>query len=238
MGPLGDVERGAAVESVVTEIGVRQDQQVQGQQVIARDNAGRLADAESPPESPGAVAVGGVGPGADPSAGGLDNDVALDQVQVQLSLARQRALVAVVSQVGPADANVSDQPDGAFLAETTRDSAGVAPSTTLFLVPGLPVRDVRLALEAEGLAVGWGGAVVVTQELGDGRLVELELVPLFGSDPWREDVLEERNEFLGRRRREGWSMAVRDVSGGVAVLSGPLAELELAGLLDLTLGLR
>ena len=259
MGPVGDVERGTVAESVVTEIGVRQDQQV-----MERDNAVRLADAESPAESPAAEAVGVVGGGADRGAGGSDDDAVLDQVQVQGLLARQRALAAVVPEVGPADASVSDQPaddrvepalfsdelrpsapaqdrlDRVFPTETRalRALAGVALSTTPFLVPGLPVRDVRLALEADGLAGGRGVSVVVTQELGDGRVVELEFVPLAGSDPRREDALQERNEFLGRTRPEGWGMAVRDVPGGVAVLSGPLTELELGELLDLALGLR
>ena len=111
-------------------------------------------------------------------------------------------------------------------------------STTSFLVPGLPVRDVRLAPEADGLAGGPSGSVIVTQELGDGLVIELQFVPLAGGDAVLREAFQERKELLGRTSPADWSMAVRDVPGGVAVLSGPLTERELEDLLDRALGLR
>jgi hypothetical protein len=74
--------------------------------------------------------------------------------------------------------------------------------------------------------------VVVTQELGDGRLIELEFVPLAVSEAVVGGAFQERSDFLDRIQPAGWARAVRDVPGGVAVLSGPLTEPELAELLD------
>ena len=275
-GPVGDVARGVVAEPVVTEIGLRP---AADQQRAELDNtvelaeaetlresqaevAGRLAEAEAPSESPGAVAVGGDGLGANRGVGGFDDDVVLDQVEAVS--ARQRAESAVTRGVGPADASVGAQAaepraQALSLSDELRRSApavdrqdaasplgNAAPapaaaaslSTTSFLVPGLPVRDVRLAPEADGSAGVPGGSVVVTQELGDGRLIELRFVPLAGSDAVVGGAFQERNDFFGRTQPVGWAMAVRDVPGGVAVLSGPLTEPELAGLLERALGLR
>ena len=225
--------------------------------------AAGLAEAEAPRESPGAGAVGGDGLGADRGAGGFDDDAVLDQVEAVS--ARQRAESAVAREVGPADASVGAQAaepqvQAPSLSDELRRSApdldrrdaasplgyaAPAPSTAAslsttssFLVPGLPVRDVRLVPGADGSAGGPGGSVVVTQELDDGRLVELQFVPSAGSDAVVGGVFQERNEFLGRIQPAGWAMAVRDVPGGVAVLSGPLTEPELGELLDRALGLR
>ena len=49
-------------------------------------------------------------------------------------------------------------------------------------------------------------------------------------------AFQERSDFLGRIQPSGWVMVVRDVSGGMAVLSGPLTEPELAELLDRAFG--
>ena len=236
-----------------------------------------LVQADIPPELQDAAAAGGGRLGADRGAGGLDDDLVLDQVEAVS--ARQRAESAVARRVEPADASVrapaeepkveaarlSDELRGSALSSSTpavdrRDGASLfsdaAPgppaaaslSTTPFLVPGLPVRDVRLAPEADRVAGGPSGSVVVrsvvvrsvvvTQELGDGRIIELQFVPLAGGDSVLGEALRERNEFLGRTRQAGWGMAVRDVPGGVAVLSGPLTERELEDLLDRALGLR
>jgi hypothetical protein len=224
-----------------------------------------LAQADSPPELQDAVAGGGVGPGANQAAVGFDDDLALDQIEVE---ARQReeavarrvepAAASVRAQAAELQveaARLSDELRGSALsspaaAEDRRDgaspfdnappepSAASSPSTTPFLVPGLPVRDVRLAPEADGLAGASSGSVVVTQELGDGRIIELQFVPRAEGDPVLGGSLQERNEFLGRTRQAGWGMAVRDVPGGVAVLSGPLTERELEVLLDRALGPR
>jgi hypothetical protein len=74
--------------------------------------------------------------------------------------------------------------------------------------------------------------MVVTQELEDGRVVELQFIPRAGSDPALGAALQERDDLVGRTRPVGWGMAVRVVPGGVAVLSGPLTESELEDLLD------
>ena len=224
--------------------------------------AGRLAEAETPPESPDAVAVGGVALGSDRSAGRFDDDAVLDQVEAVP--ARQRVESAAARGVELADGNVrapaaeppqqalalseelrrsvsaADRRDGASLfSDAAPGPSGVpSASTTSFLVPGLPVRDVRLDLETEGLAGARGGSVVVTQELEDGRFVELQFIPVAGSDPAPGEPTQERSGFLGRTRPAGWRMAVRDVPGGVAVLSGPLTERELEELLDRALGPR
>jgi hypothetical protein len=71
-----------------------------------------------------------------------------------------------------------------------------------------------------------------------GRLIELQFVPLAGSGAVGGGAFQERSDFLGRIQPTGWAMVVRDVPGGVAVLSGPLTEPELAELLDRALGLR
>ena len=226
-----------------------------------------LAQADSPPESQDAVAGGGVGPGADQAAVGFDDDLALDQITVVPARQREESAVARRLERADANvraqaaepqveaARLSDELRGSALsrsapAEDRRDgaslfdnaapgpSASASPPMTPFLVPGLPVRDVRLAPEADGLAGGPSGSVVVTQELGDGRVIELQFVPLAGGDPVLGGSLQERNEFFGRTRQAGWGMVVRDVPGGVAVLSGPLTERELEDLLDRALGPR
>jgi hypothetical protein len=101
-------------------------------------------------------------------------------------------------------------------------SAPASLSTTPLLVPGVLVRDVLVAPEADSVAGGPGGLVVVTQELDDGRIIELRFVPLSGSGVLLREAFQERNEIFGRTLPAGWGMAVREVPGGVAVLSGAL----------------
>ena len=122
--------------------------------------------------------------------------------------------------------------------EARRALAGETVSNTPLLVPGLPVRDVRLAPRDGGPGVGAGGAVVVTQELPDGRVVELRFVPLASGDVVVGGAFQARNDPFSGTQREGWGTVVRDVPGGVAVLSGPLTEPELDELLDRMLGPR
>ncbi|MCH7890136.1 MAG: zf-HC2 domain-containing protein [Gemmatimonadetes bacterium] len=236
-------------------------------ELMERDNAGRFAEAETLPASPSSEVVEGVPPVSDRAAGGFDDDAVLDQVEALPVRQREESAVArgagpadasVAAQVeetpveeAPVQARIFrdelrsstsavDRRDRAVLLgnEARRALAGETVSNTPFLVPGLPVRDVRLAPRDGGQGGGAGGAVVVTQELPDGRVVELRFVPLAGSDSVLGGALRERNEFLGRSRQAGWGMAVRDVSGGVAILSGPLTERELEDLLDRALGLR
>ena len=221
-----------------------------------------LAEADAPRESPSAVGVVGGGLDADRGARVFDDDVVLDQVEAVS--ARQRAESAVAGDVGAADAGLraqaadpqvqapslsdelrrsapaADRRDGVSLRANAAPAPAAAPSlsTTSFLIPGLPVRDVRLAPGADGLAGGLSSSVVVTQELGDGRVVELQFVPLAGSDGVIGGAFQERNLFAGRIQPAGWAMAVRGVTGGMVVLSGPLTEPELAELLDRALGLR
>ena len=275
-GPAGDVARGAVAEPVVTRIEARPSAD---EERLERDNigelaqaetlrelqgatAGRLAEAETPPESPDAAVVGGVALGSDRGAVRFDDDAVLDQVEAVS--ARQRAESAAALGVEPADANLraqaadpqvealslfdelrrpasaADRRDAASLLNNAAPGPAAASSlsTTPFLVPGLPVLDVRLAPESDGLAGGRGSSLVVTQELEDGRVVELQFVPAAGDDPALREPLQERSGILGRTRPTGWRMAVRDVPGGVAVLSGPLTEPELEELLDRAFGPR
>ena len=134
----------------------------------------------------------------------------------------------------------SDRQDGAsvFGNAPPGASASASLSSISFLVPGLPVLDMRVAPEADGRAGEPGGLVVVTQELEDGRVIELRFVPLVGSDVVRREVFQERNNLLGRTAQADWRTTVREVPGGVAVLSGPLTQRELEDLLDRVLGPR
>ena len=90
----------------------------------------------------------------------------------------------------------------AFGNEVPRVSADVTLATTPFLVPGLPVRDVRLAPEADGLARRAGGSGVVTQVLGDGGFIDREVVARRGSVPGRAGAWEAR-DVRRRRPRSG-----------------------------------
>ena len=275
-GPASEVVRAGSAEPVATEIGSRP---AADQERSERDNvgvlaetetlresraasAGDLAEAEAPPESPIAMAVGGVELGAEQRAAGFDDDAVLDQAEAVS--ARQRAESAATRGLGAADAIVGaqaaepqvralspsdelrrsvpavDRRDGVSpLGNAARAPSAVASlSATSLLVPGLPVRDVRLAPGADGLAGGPGGSVAVTQELGDGRVIELQFIPLADSDALVDEAFQQRKLVLGRTQPADWAMAVRDVPGGVAVLSGPLTEPELAELLDRALGVR
>lgn len=179
----------------------------------------------------------------------LDEPAVLDQVQAQA--ARQRAASGVAPEVVPADARaqaaeppvetarLSEQRRVSSLSSSAPDanrqdgalrfddaapgaSAPASLSTTPLLVPGVLVRDVLVAPEADSVAGGPGGLVVVTQELDDGRIIELRFVPLSGSGVFLREAFQERNEIFGRTLPAGWGMAVREVPGGVAVLSGAL----------------
>ena len=239
------------------------DAQPESQVAVVRG----LAQGDTPPELQDAAAVGGGRLNADGGAVASDGDLALDQVEPVPARQREESAVArrleladanvsaqaaepqveaarlsdeVRGSAVPSSAPQEDRRDGASLFENAAPAPSVSASlsTTPFLVPGLPVRDVRLAPEADGLAGGPSGSVIVTQELGDGRVIELQFVPLAGGDAVLREAFQERNELLGRTSPADWSMAVRDVPGGVAVLSGPLTERELEDLLDRALGLR
>ena len=222
----------------------------------------------APPESQGAAAAAGGRLGADRAAGGSDDDAVLDQVVIfSPSRRRAESLVAPglapadTSLRAQADEPQVEEPQVEALALSdelrrfqpavdAQDRASlsgivaaapvavVSRSPTPFLVPGLPVLDVWLAPEADGLPGGSGRSMVVTQELEDGRVVELRFVPRAGSDPALGAALRERNDPVGRTRPVGWGTTVREVPGGVAVLSGPLTERELEDLLDRALGPR
>ena len=265
--PVGDVERVGFIEPAATEIGVRSSDDQEAQEPMERENTRRLSEAETPAESPSAVAVGGDGRGADRGAVEFDNDAVQAQVEpvldrVESVPARQQVESAIARGVGPADVDVRaravqplpvearslrEELGRSAPATDRRDAASVSNAgggpalneatiaTTPFLVPGLPVREVRLAQEAD---VTTGGQVVVTQELEDGRTVELRFVPLTSGDRELAGAFQERNDLLSRAQPEGWGMVFRDVPGGTAVLSGPLTEPELAELLARALGLR
>ena len=236
-------------------------------ELMERDSAGRFAEAETPPASPSSEVVAGAPPVSDRAAGGFDDDAVLDQVEALPVRQREESAVArgvepadasVAAQVEetpveetPVQArafldelrsstSAVDRRDRAVLLgnEAPRAFAGGTVSTTPFLVPGLPVRDVRLAPGADGQGGRAGGAVVVTQELPDGRVVELRFVPLASRDVVVGGAFQARDDSFSRTQRAGWGTVVRDVPGGVAVLSGPLTEPELDELLDRMLGPR
>jgi len=276
-GPTGDATGETVGEPVVREVGVRSPDAQEREaslELMERDNAGRIAEAETLPASPSSEVVEGAPPVSDRAASGFDDDAVLDQVAALP--VRQREESAVARGVGPADASVAaqveappveepqvqepqveetpvqarifrdelrsstsavDRRDRAVLLgnEARRALAGETVSNTPFLVPGLPVRDVRLAPRDDASA---GGAVVVTQELPDGRVVELRFVPLASGDVVVGGAFQTRDDSFSRTQRAGWGMVVRDVPGGVAVLSGPLTEPELDELLDRMLGPR
>jgi hypothetical protein len=168
-----------------------------------------------------------------------DDDVALDQVRT--APVRPRGLEPAARGLAPAGAPSVD-PAAERRAKTASLTDGLLSSTIFssvpFMVPGLPVRDVRLESEADGPAAASGGSVVVTQELDDGLQIELRFIPLNESDAVRVGASEEWSNLRNGARGAGWATTVRSVPGGVAVLSGPLPELELAELLGRALGAR
>ncbi len=117
-GPTADLERVSVAEPVASEIEIRSsdDQELRERQdpqqrqelaeAIERGNAGRLAEAETPLESPSVAAVGGARE-ADQGAAGFDDDAVLDQVEAVS--ARQRAESTVARGVGPTDADITAQ---------------------------------------------------------------------------------------------------------------------------------
>ncbi len=148
-----------------------------------------------------------------------------------------RPTVTVVIPVYFAEATIGRLVEAADAAQSgTAVQSGVVPSlsTTPFLVPGLVVRLVRLAGDAGRAA----GSVIVTQELEDGRAIELQCIPFADGGGVVGGSLRERNDLIGPSGRAGWNMVARNVAGGLAVLSGPLTEPELSELLDRALGPR
>ena len=168
--------------------------------------------------------------------------------------AENRAAGAVVREVAPtapAEALSKADPADLFADQANAvalDEMSVTARTSSFVIPGLPVRDVRLSAVTEGLEP----SVIVIQELPDGRTLELRFVAVAqggavdgaalarkaskGVPSDREaaerDALEEAQGLLGESIPEGWSQVVRAVQGGVAILRGPLSEAELSELLD------
>ena len=255
-GALAEVENLPAPPAAVARRFADADAQPEEQVAAVRG----LAEAETPPESQVAAAVGGVR--ADRGAGASADDVLLDQVAAVP--ARQRRELSATPAVGPADPTASALTAEALAAEPQVEAASdelrrsavdqrsgasrignavtEAPaasfrSTTSILVPGLRVLEVRVVTEADGRAGGLS-SMVVTQELEDGRVVELQFVPLAGSDAALKETLQERNDLRGREQAADWGRVIRDVPGGLAVLSGPLTSGELAELLDRALGPR
>ncbi len=123
-------------------------------------------------------------------------------------------------------------------AGTFRDRAvrafSVNPPPTSFVIPGIPVRDVRLTVVSAGL----GASVVVVHSLPDGRVVELQFVPLPTGDADESDALGSVRELLAASLPEGWSIAMREAPGGLATLRGPLDESELSDMLARALANR
>ncbi len=178
---------------------------------------------------------------------------AIDPTGVAVA-ADNRAAGAVVREVAPtalaAELSKTD-PEDPFANEANAvafDEMSITARTSSFVIPGLPVRDVRLSALAEGLEP----SVTVIQELPDGRTLELRFVAVArggaaddaasarraskgvpsGRELEERDALEEAQGLFGESIPEGWSQVVRAVQGGVAILRGPLSEAELSELLD------
>ena len=152
------------------------------------------------------------------------------------------ALAAELSKTDPEDPFANEANALAF------DEMSITARTSSFVIPGLPVRDVRLSALTEGLEP----SVTVIQELPDGRTLELRFVAVArggaaddvasarkaskgvpsGRELEERDALEEAQGLFGESIPEGWSQVVRAVQGGVAILRGPLSEAELSALLD------
>ena len=145
--------------------------------------------------------------------------------------ADNRAVADVARGVAPAvveEEVAKSDPDVTFADDA--NVMGLAKMSVLersgsFVIPGLPIRDVRITGAVEGSDSG----VTVVQELPDGRTVELRFLP----NPPR-GVADERfaEGLLELPVREGWRQVVRPLPEGVAVLRGPLSETELSELLE------
>ena len=168
--------------------------------------------------------------------------------------ADNRAAGAPAREVAPtalADELSKTDPQDLFANEANAeafDDMSITARTSSFVIPGLPVRDVRLSALTEGLEP----SVTVIQELPDGRTLELRFVAVArggaaddaasarkdskgvpsGRELEERDALEEAQWLFGESIPEGWSQVGRAVQGGVAILRGPLSEAELSALLD------
>ena len=178
---------------------------------------------------------------------------AIDPTGVAVA-ADNRAAGAVVREVAPtvlADELSKTDPEDPFANEANAvafDEMSITARTSSFVIPRLPVRDVRLSALTEGLEP----SVTVIQELPDGRTLGLRFVAVArggaaadaasarraskgvpsGRELEERDALEEAQGLFGESIPEGWSQVVRAVQGGVAILRGPLSEAELSELLD------
>ena len=169
--------------------------------------------------------------------------------------ADNRAAGPPAREVAPtafADELSKTNPEDLFANEANAlalDEMSITGRTSSFIIPGLPIRDVRLSALTEGLEP----SVTVVQELPDGRTLELRFVAATAqggaadnaasarkvstgvpsdSELEERDALEEAQGLAGESIPEGWSQVVRAVPGGVAILRGPLSEAELFELLD------
>jgi hypothetical protein len=219
----------------------------------------RLDEAVTPLDSRGARVSEEARSTSDPSGARDADDVALDQIRAVS--ARQRAQSNVASGAASPSVDVTGQTaearlERAAFSDGLQDAPAGRPgnvaafgnaalepspaplSTIPFLIPGLPVRGVRLAASAEIPDGRAAASVIVTQELDDGRFIELQFVALVEDDPVVGGTSPELSDLLSSPRPAGWRVALRTVAGGVAVLSGPLTEPELVDLLDLVLAPR
>lgn len=151
------------------------------------------------------------------------------------NVAQARGLASVLEQEG---AGVRRSLGARDALADGRSGAGADVSTPL-LIPGIRVLDIRFAPQA-GVP---GVAVVVTQEMTGGQVVELRFVPVAGGglenrDGVAEVVSRDTNEAPSDALPEGWNEVVRSVPGGVATLRGPFAESELSRLLELAVEAR
>ena len=132
------------------------------------------------------------------------------------------------------------------LGDVVMDEMSVTGRTSSLIVPGLSIRDVRLL----GPDLERGATVVVVQELDDGRAVELwfrmnsdDVLGVAGSvqeeaESRERDRLQQSRDLGEGPLPAGWRRVARPVNGGVAVIRGPLSEVELSTLLDAAVGGR
>ena len=159
-----------------------------------------------------------------------------------IGLAQQRASEARPQAALAAEPAERSRLEAGANALIALDEVSVTEGVGSFVIPGLPIRDVRMS----GVIGGAGSAVTIVHELPDGRTVELRFVTSEGDDARRKvagreaegpeaserDVVVDSEGFRDPDLPEGWSQVVRAVPGGLAILRGPLGEAGLSELLD------
>jgi hypothetical protein len=192
------------------------------------------------------------------------------EVAVPADVVDNRAVAGVargVAATATAEELAKSDQDGVFADDANAvalNEMSITGRTTSFVIPGLSIRDVRVA----GAAQGADPTVTIIQELPDGSVVELRFVPTAGGlladgfaagevravtdeargkvalreaegqEEAERDALKKNEGILGLPLPEGWSQVVRALPDGLAIIRGPLGETELSELLDEALARR